>query len=253
MSKNIQRMFSEVPEAYRLVNHVLTLGLDYLWRRKAAGIAAEAGGSRWIDLCSGTGDMAASLRRSARNGTIIYAADFSAPMFGKAREKPECAGIEFVLCDVKTLPFPDDTFDLVTSAFATRNINLSRNKLTETFREFRRVLKPGGRFVNLETSQPSSRLMKKLFHLYVKLLVKPVGELLSGSGKPYAYLSSTIPRFYPPEELMGIMQLAGFESGGIHEMSWGVVAVHQGIKPATDVELCCGDQPHARAARTRIE
>jgi demethylmenaquinone methyltransferase/2-methoxy-6-polyprenyl-1,4-benzoquinol methylase len=224
-------MFSEVPETYRLVNHVLTLGLDFIWRRRAAGIAAAAGGERWIDLCSGTGDMAANLRRTAKNGTRIYAADFSAPMFGKAREAPECAGIEFVLCDVKKLPFPDDTFDLATIAFATRNINLSRNKLTETFREFRRVLKPGGRFVNLETSQPSSRILKKLFHMFIKLFVKPVGGMISGSDRSYAYLSSTIPRFYPPEELMGIMREAGFEDGGIHRMSCGIVAVHQGVKP----------------------
>ena len=231
MSSNIQKMFSEVPETYRLVNHVLTLGLDLMWRRRAAKIAAAAGGGRWIDLCSGTGDMAANLLRSARNGTRIYAADFSAPMFGKARGAPECAGIEFVLCDVKKLPFPDDTFDLATIAFATRNINLSRNKLIETFGEFRRVLKPGGRFVNLETSQPSSRIVRRLFHLFVKLFVRPVGETISGSGRSYSYLSSTIPRFYPPEELMGIMKQAGFENGGIHRMSCGVVAIHQGVKP----------------------
>jgi demethylmenaquinone methyltransferase/2-methoxy-6-polyprenyl-1,4-benzoquinol methylase len=231
MGNNIQKMFSEVSETYRMVNHVLTLGLDFMWRRRAAKIASSAGGERWIDLCSGTGDMAANLLRSAKNGTRIYAADFSAPMFGKAREAPECGGIEFVLCDVKKLPFPDDTFDLATIAFATRNINLSRNKLTETFREFRRVLRPGGRFVNLETSQPSSRIVRRLFHLFIKLFVKPVGELISGSGKSYAYLSSTIPRFYPAEELMGIMRQAGFEDGGIHRMSGGVVAVHQGVKP----------------------
>jgi demethylmenaquinone methyltransferase/2-methoxy-6-polyprenyl-1,4-benzoquinol methylase len=182
--------------------------------------------------------MAANLLRSAKNGTRIYAADFSAPMFGKAREAPECAGVEFVLCDVKRLPFPDDTFDLATIAFATRNINLSRNKLAATFREFHRVLKPGGRFVNLETSQPSSGIVRSLFHLFIRLLVKPVGGLISGSGRSYAYLSTTIPRFYPPEELMGIMKQAGFEDGGIHRMSCGIhrmscgiVAVHQGVKP----------------------
>jgi demethylmenaquinone methyltransferase/2-methoxy-6-polyprenyl-1,4-benzoquinol methylase len=174
--------------------------------------------------------MAANLSRLAPNGTMIFAADFSLPMFKQARAREDCGGVRFVLSDVKKLPFPDDAFDLVTISFATRNINISRKKLTLTFQEFNRVLKPGGRFVNLETSQPASRILRWLFHLYVKLFVKSVGSLISGSRAGYGYLSSTIPRFYAAEELAGIMEEAGFNMAIVRRLSFGAAAIHKGVK-----------------------
>jgi demethylmenaquinone methyltransferase/2-methoxy-6-polyprenyl-1,4-benzoquinol methylase len=151
-------------------------------------------------------------------------------MMDVAREKPEAQNIAFVVSDVKALEFPDNSLDLVTIAFATRNINVNRDALIQTFAEFRRVLKPGGRFINLETSQPSSRLIRWLFHAYVKLFVKVVGGLISGSYSGYAYLRHTIPRFYPPEELRDIMCRAGFTNVTYRTMMFGVAAIHQGIK-----------------------
>ncbi|MDP6229143.1 MAG: class I SAM-dependent methyltransferase, partial [Candidatus Marinimicrobia bacterium] len=148
-----------------------------------------------------------------------------------AMKKPEARNIDFVVSDVKALPFPDESLDLITISFATRNINLSSDILTHTFAEFCRVLKPGGRFVNLETSQPSSLLLKRLFRFYVRLLVKLVGELISGSHSGYAYLAHTIPRFYPPKELSDIMCRAGFKNVTYRKLLFGVAAIHQGMKP----------------------
>jgi demethylmenaquinone methyltransferase/2-methoxy-6-polyprenyl-1,4-benzoquinol methylase len=204
--------------------------MDIFWRKKAAAMAARGGGETWLDVCSGTGDMAASLSRLAPNDARIFAADFSLPMLRQAGARADCRRVRFVLSDVKQLPFPDETFDLVTIAFATRNINVSRDKLTATLREFHRVLKPGGRFVNLETSQPPSRVLRSLFHSYVGLVVSPVGSLISGSKAGYAYLSSTIPRFYKMEELAGIMKQAGFGSVVMRRLSLGAAAVHRGVK-----------------------
>ena len=154
-TSNVEKVFSEVPATYELVNHVLTLGLDILWRRRAAKIAVTADGGQWADMCTGTGEMAALLSRMAPEGTTIYGIDFSEPMLEQARRKPQAAGINFVTSDIKALDFPDESFDLVTISFATRNINLSKDILIESFGEFYRVLKPGDRFVNLETSRPS--------------------------------------------------------------------------------------------------
>lgn len=204
--------------------------MDILWRRRAAAIAARTGGKQWLDVCSGTGDMAANLSRLASNGTRIFAADFSLPMLGRARARADCGAVRFVLSDVKKLPFSDESFDLVTISFATRNLNISREKLIATFREFHRVLRPGGHFVNLETSQPSSRLFRWFFHLYVKLFVKSVGSLISGSKAGYGYLSTTIPRFYSAEELSGIMEEAGFGASVARRLSLGAAAIHEGIK-----------------------
>lgn len=226
----IQNMFAEVPATYELVNHVLTLGLDVLWRRRMARIAAKGGGTRWVDMCTGTGETAVYLSRLATNGTKIYGVDFSDAMMEKARAKPQAAGIEFVAADIKSLPFEDASFDLVTMSFATRNINLSRDILVRSFAEYCRVLKPGGRFVNLETSRPPSALVRKCFHLYVKLFVERLGRRISGARTAYGYLAATIPRFYSAEELAAIMKEAGFGQVTFQSLMFGAAAIHQAKK-----------------------
>ena len=124
----------------------------------------------------------------------------------------------------------DDTFDLITISFATRNINLSEKTLIQTLKEFHRVLKVGGHFVNLETSQPSSPLVRRVFHAYVRLLVAPIGRGVSGSRSAYAYLAHTVPRFYLAEELARILVRAGFRDVRIRRLALGVAAIHQGTK-----------------------
>jgi demethylmenaquinone methyltransferase/2-methoxy-6-polyprenyl-1,4-benzoquinol methylase len=232
----IRSVFSEVPTTYEWVNHVLTFGLDVLWRRRAARVAARAAGtapadgSAWADLCTGTGEMAALLRRLAPVGTTVYAVDLTPAMLAQARQKPDAERTRFLISDVKALPFADRSLDLITLSFATRNINLNRETLVRTFSEFRRVLRPGGRLVNVETSQPPSKLVQRGFHLHVKLLVKPIGTLMSGSRRGYTYLSHTIPRFYPAEELSEILRQAGFGEVSYQRMLFGVAAIHQAVR-----------------------
>lgn len=230
MGNGIQNIFAEVPKTYELVNHTLTLGMDIVWRKKAVAIAARRGGERWIDVCSGTGETANYLSRAAGNGTRVFATDFSMPMLEYALTKPEAHRITFCLSDIRQLPFEDNSFDLVTLSFATRNINLNREILTESFREFYRILRPGGCFINLETSQPTSPVARRLFHLYVKLFVKRVGQLLSGSKAGYTYLSRTIPRFYDADELAGILRMAGFDEVRYRRLMLGAAAIHESVK-----------------------
>lgn len=230
MVKTIQKIFSEVPETYELVNHILTFGLDILWRKQAVKIAVKQGGKRWIDVCTGTGETASYLCRLAKNETKIYAADFSLPMLRKAKEKPEGGRIKFLLSDVENLPFPDYTFDLITISFATRNINRNQDTLIRIFKEFHRILKVDGYFVNLETSQPSFSIIRKVFHRYVKLFVVPIGSRISDSKSGYAYLANTIPRFYQAEGLTNIMHQAGFKDIRIKKLMFGAAAIHQGAK-----------------------
>jgi len=230
MSKGIQKIFSKVPNTYELINHILTFGLDILWRKRAAKVAVTENGSHWIDICTGTGEMAAYLRRFAQKKTMVIAADFSLPMIRKGTQKQEAGQIAFVLADVRALPFNERTFDLVTISFATRNINTNREALIQCLSEFYRILKPAGRFVNLETSQPSSLIMRRLFHKYVELFVKPIGQFLSGSRAGYAYLSHTIPRFYTAEEFVDIIHQAGFGDVGFNHMWYGIAAIHKAVK-----------------------
>lgn len=230
MNQPIKKMFTEVPQTYRLLNHFLTFGQDILWRRRAAGIAASGGGTRWLDACGGTGEMATCLSRLAKGGTSIVVADFSFPMMSKAMEKSEAKHIAFTLADVSRLPFRDNSFDVITISFATRNLNISQDNLLKCLREFHRVLKRNGRFVNLETSQPASALIRRMFHLYVRATVGPVGRLVSGSDTAYTYLSRSMRHFYSPEELAEIIQQAGFCEVSFNCMLFGAAAIHKAIK-----------------------
>ncbi len=230
MNKGIRRIFSQVPHTYELVNHTLTLFFDILWRKKAAGLAAQSGGDRWIDMCSGTGEMAVYLSRLATENTRVFASDFSFPMLSQAIAKPEGNRIHFALSDMITLPFADNTFDCITISFATRNINVNRESLLTCYREFYRIVKPGGSFVTVETSQPSSPIIKAFFHLYVKLFVQPIGTLISGYKPGYSMLSRTIRRFYPADELADIMKTAGFDKVSYQRLLFGVAAIHEAKK-----------------------
>lgn len=234
MSQNadnsIQAIFSRIPKTYDLINRILTLGLDVFWRRSVAKIASQRGSEKWLDVCSGTGDMAGALVRRAQPRTHIVGVDFCFPMLSQAAKKLRYPRISFCVSDAGSLPFADNTFDLITIAFATRNLNSSQDMLLQRFREFRRVLKPGGRFINLETSQPKSALLRKLVHFYIRLTVKPIGYLISGSKTAYAYLAHTTQRFFSAEELMGVMYRAGFKKVDFILLSFGVAAVHIAIK-----------------------
>ena len=229
-SSVIRKFFSNIPKTYEVINHIITLGLDVLWRKKAARIASSGGGETWLDVCSGTGDMAYALARVARPDTKIVAVDFCLPMLSQAAKKPGHSRIFFCVSEAGSLPFAANTFDVVTISFATRNLNTTQDILLERFREFYRVLKPSGRFVNLETSQPESALFRKMVHGYLGLMVKPVGYLISGSKAAYGYLSYTIPRFYSAEELKNILYQAGFKKVNFTRLSFGISAIHKAEK-----------------------
>jgi len=230
VKKGLQKLFTEVSDRYEIVNHILTFGLDRYWRKRAAKEAAQAGGSLWLDICSGTGEMAYILSSLAGDKTKIVTVDFCLPMISKGIKKRPSTRIIPTLADAGTLPFKDRTFDLITISFATRNINSQKRRLIHYLEEFQRVLKPGGMFVNLETSQPSDRILRKLFHFYAKHVVKTVGKWISGSEKGYRYLSSTIPRFYFPDELSFILRKAGFSPVSFRSLLFGISAIHTAVK-----------------------
>ncbi len=229
MSNGIQKIYSEIPKTYEFINHVLTFGFDIYCRRKAVKMALADGGDTFLDICSGTGEIAVYLK-SRSNGAKVVAADFSLPMMKIGAAKPEAKDITFIITEAGKLPFRNDYFDLITISFATRNINKSREILTGYFREFRRVLKPGGRFINLETSRPKNPVIRKLMDLYVAVTVKWIGRTISGSKYGYNFLASTIPRFYSSGVLAEILNDAGFSEVHEHPMFFSAAAVHKAVK-----------------------
>jgi len=228
-SNPVQKIFSTVPATYELINHLLTFGLDILWRKRAARTALNFPGRIWADFCTGTGETAAYLARLAPAETRVFAVDFTLPMLAQGKAKPEAPRIAFIQSDIRSLPFPDNSLDLITMSFAARNINVNRELFVRSLVEYCRVLKPGGAFVNLETSQPVW-LIRKLRNLYVKLFVELVGAGVSGSKPAYAYLAHTIPRFYSSPELSGIFHEAGFKTVSAKRLLFGVAAIHMGKK-----------------------
>lgn len=239
MNKGIQTFYSRIWGSYELINSIITLGLDARWRKKAAKLAVKSGpaNERFLDICSGTGQTAVYLTKHLPYSARVFAADFSQQMIKEAAEKINKKGINnirFTLTDALCLPFADNTFDIITITFATRNLNAKAGHLLNAYREFHRVLKPGGCFLNLETSQPTYSIIKKLFHLYVKLTVKPIGRIISGSESSYAYLSSSIRSFYSAPELETILKNAGFETVEYKKMLFGAVALHKACKQKTN-------------------
>jgi len=245
VKKGVRKIYQEVAPTYELINHVLTLGMDILWRKRAAWIAAKirAGEKyasptsrpfRILDVCSGTGEMARDLAvRMDRKKALkaeIYAADGSPSMIHRAKNKEHLRSVRFTLADAGNLPFPDSTFDLITISFSTRNLNPNPQAMLSYLREFFRILKPEGTFLNLETSQPPLPVIKTLYHLYIRLIVKPAGYLISGSRAGYNYLSYTMPRFYDAPEFSALCRKAGFSFIQHSLLFLGAAAIHTARK-----------------------
>ncbi|MFO8101549.1 MAG: ubiquinone/menaquinone biosynthesis methyltransferase [Dehalococcoidia bacterium] len=231
MPTHLQKVYTEVPPTYEFLNHLLTLGLDINWRKKAARMAAIAKGTHWLDVGIGTGEMAANLHLLAPESTQVIALDFSLPMMRRALEKPEAKGINFILAEAVRLPFQDGSFDAITFSFACRNVDSSgKGNITRCYEELYRILKSGGILVNLETSQPKHKFIRRLFHLYVELAVHRLGRMVSGSKAAYSYLARSMRGFYSPEELADIMLQAGFSEVSFKRLLLGAAAIHRAKK-----------------------
>ena len=211
---------------YEKANSFLTFGLDLYWRRRAAAIAARTApaAAAALDACCGTGDFTLALRKAFGPALKLTGADLSAAMLSLGRAKDRT--ITFVQAEAKALPFPDGSFDLVTISFATRNLNMNREKLLAALREFRRVLKPGGVFLNLETTRPANPLLWFGMRLYVKTLIGLLNLLSPKSRSSYLFLRNTILTWYSAAELDGLLQEAGFASAAHTILCPGAVAVH---------------------------
>jgi demethylmenaquinone methyltransferase/2-methoxy-6-polyprenyl-1,4-benzoquinol methylase len=207
-------MFDRIAGVYDPMNRLMTAGLDRRWRRATARAVVRPG-TRVLDACCGTGDLAIAAQRE---GGRVTGVDFSKRMLERARRKaPE---VEWVQGDVMALPFEDASFDAVTVGFGVRNVA----DLEEGLRELRRVLRPGGRLGVLEITRPSG-LLRPFFRLWFDVLVPLAGKVLPG-GAAYAYLPASVRRFPGPEDLAGAMRRAGFGQVSWRLMAGGIVALH---------------------------
>ncbi len=227
-------MFIAVPPRYDLVNGIITLGQDRRWRRLAS-LACLAGKPQCVlDLGCGTGDLSIELARPSDKETVIIGLDYSPPMLARARQKASSAGVgekvQFIHGEAARLPFPDAYFDVVGISFAFRNLTY-KNPLREAHvGEVLRVLRPGARFVIVESSQPENGIIRALFHLYLRAFVKPVGIVLSGNRSAYRYLSESTSRFYSPGEVREMLLAAGFRDVTYQPLLFGAAGIHVAVK-----------------------
>jgi demethylmenaquinone methyltransferase/2-methoxy-6-polyprenyl-1,4-benzoquinol methylase len=228
--QKVEEMFSRIAARYDLLNHVLSLGLDIGWRKKAAKETGKIDCHRILDVCTGTGDMAIELCRFWRGNAKIEGLDFSRELIESGRGKVSEAGlndkITFKVGNAERLPFEDDWFDAVTIAFGLRNIN---NRL-KALKEFYRVTTTGGCLVCLEFSQPTNPILEKAYSFYLLKLVPLVSGIFRSDPTAYRYLGNTIKDFPSPSELVNLITCAGWKEVSYQRLAGGIVAVHCGRK-----------------------
>jgi demethylmenaquinone methyltransferase/2-methoxy-6-polyprenyl-1,4-benzoquinol methylase len=229
VSRTVQEMFSSIAPRYDLLNHLLSLNIDrWWWSRTAATFAPilSRADACVLDLCCGTGDMAFALGRRARtSGARIVGADFSHPMLERAVLKAQGTRLRWVEADALRLPFPDGSFDLVTSAFGFRNLA----DYDAGLREIVRILRPGGECGILECSEPNGWL-GKLYRVYFRRVLPMVGTIISGVKGPYAYLPASVARFPTSPELISRMRNAGFANASWTPYTFGTAGLFRGKK-----------------------
>jgi demethylmenaquinone methyltransferase/2-methoxy-6-polyprenyl-1,4-benzoquinol methylase len=226
----LQTMFNAVPRHYDLINRLMTCYFDQAWRRKAAVECLRGRPGSILDLCTGTGDLALMLAERAGRDTRITAVDFSQPMLDVAgRKAGSCRSggpLQFVLGDAGRLPFPDEAFDVIGIAFAFRNLTFRNPRTAVYLAEIHRVLKRGGKFVIVETSQPRSAVLRRLFYGYQAVIVTPLGWLVSGQRDAYRYLAWSMRHFYAADELTALLAAQGFSPIVSEPLLGGVAALH---------------------------
>ena len=224
----LEKMFNDVPPTYDTINRLLTLGLDRRWRSKAATLVLAHNPTTILDLCTGTGDFALTIARMRVPQTRITGVDFSRPMLDRAEQKRARMGVEsidFVEGDASELSFETGEFDAVGISFAFRNLTYRNSLMSQALAEVRRVLKPGGVFVGVESSQPSSRLVRALRDVYVEIMAAKLGAAISGNKPAYRYLAASIKNFHTPDEITQLLRASGFPRVDHHQLLLGAAAV----------------------------
>ena len=226
----VEATFSSVAKRYDLANHWLSGGIDFYWRKCLVKLARQNKPTDILDLATGSGDVLFALRKGLGKKLNLTGLDFCEPMLVQARKKRTVRGLEeganqFLNGDCLNLPFKDDSFDLITIAFGLRNLADRAKGL----REMLRVLRPGGRLIILEFSQPYF-WFRPFYYLYLRGILPWVARWLTGDRDAYLYLGTSIAEFPNRKGLCKEIEKAGFQAVSARSLSFSIVALHQGRK-----------------------
>lgn len=229
-SEHVAGVFHSVARNYDLMNDLMSLGVHRAWKRYYVATAQVKPGDRVLDLAGGTGDIAALLKeRVGAEGSVVLG-DINAGMLSVGRDRLTnrglVLGLDYVQCNAEALPFPDNSFDLVTIAFGLRNVTDKDAGLREMYR----VLKVGGQARVLEFSEVTADWFKPIYDFHSFKILPRLGKLFANDSDSYQYLAESIRKHPPQDELKAMMGQAGFERCHYKNLTGGIVSIHSGYK-----------------------
>ena len=228
-ASHVKDVFDSVSSRYDIMNDLMSIGLHRLWKKYTIEKAAVKRGQNILDLAGGTGDLAKAFSKQVGEDGHVVLADINISMLKEGRARLIDAGVtknlSIVQLNAENLPFPKNSFDLITIAFGLRNVTEKQIALESIFK----ALKPGGKLLILEFSKPIS-MMQPLYDLYSFKILPFLGELVTNDAESYRYLAESI-RMHPDQDtLIGMMKNSGLERCRYQNLTGGIVALHEGYK-----------------------
>lgn len=222
--EQVAEMFDNISVRYDLLNHLLSLNIDKLWRKKAVKLLRPYNPKAVLDVATGTADFAIELRKL--NPETIKGIDISAGMLQVGKEKIKKRGLEKMiqlqLEDAANLPFSDDAFDAITVAFGVRNFENLKAGLTE----IKRVLKPGYAVAVLEFSKPGSFPWKQVYNFYFQFILPTIGKLVSKDSRAYTYLPESVKAFPEGQAFIDILSEIGYKNIREYRLTFGIATIY---------------------------
>jgi demethylmenaquinone methyltransferase/2-methoxy-6-polyprenyl-1,4-benzoquinol methylase len=222
----VGQLFATIARRYDRINDIQSFGLHRLWKRRVLRLTRIRPGERALDLCCGTGDITFAL---AKNHADVTGLDFSEPMLQVAREK--CAAfnakfpsgkIQFIQGDAQRIPFPDNSFDVLTIGYGLRNLA----DLDAGLRDMLRVAKPGGRFVALEFGKPANALWRAIYFGYLKFMLPIFGKIFCGNSAAYAYILESLNHYPAQHAVADKLTQLGWQNVRVINLMGGVMSIH---------------------------
>ncbi len=215
--------FDNIATTYDGLNHLMTWGIDRCWRRQAVAAVVERDKVQcFLDIATGTGDLAVDILNHAQAGSHLVGIDLSQPMMDIAHRKLKGKNYELQLANAEELPFENESFDCVTVSFGVRNFT----HLEKSLAEMHRVMKADGKLMILELSYPDNKLLLALYKIYALKIIPWLGSLFAGNRKAYEYLPNSILRFPKPDKFIPMLENAGFKQIEHRAFTFGVCRMY---------------------------